>query len=54
MDIVKAELSSSSWTGGNEVIGVEAERVTDIKEEEDQEATTVPFIKTEPKVTAVL
>jgi hypothetical protein len=60
MDLVKAKLGSYSETSatstveGNEVTGTEAERVTHIKEEEDQETSTVPVIKTEPEVTAVL
>jgi hypothetical protein len=59
MDLVKVELRSSSEACvtsvvGNEGTGVEGERVTDVKEEEDQETTRVPLIKTEPKVTGVL
>jgi hypothetical protein len=59
MDLVKGELGSYSETSvtctvdGNEVIGMGAKRVTDIKEAEDQEATTIPVIKTEPKVSCV-
>ena len=59
MDILKGELGSctemcaASTFHGNEVTGVEAERVCIIKEEEDQEAMTVPVIKTEPKVSVV-
>jgi hypothetical protein len=59
MDLVKGELGSYSkksvtcTVDGYEVIGKGAERVTDTKEEEDQEATTIPVIKTEPKVTCV-
>jgi hypothetical protein len=56
MDLVKVELGSSSeacvtsTVDGNVVIGVEAERFTDMQEEEDQDTT---IIKTEPKVTGV-
>jgi hypothetical protein len=59
MGLVKGELGSYSETSvtstvdGNEVIGIEAERVADIKEEEDQETTIIPVIKTEPKVNCV-
>ena len=59
MDLLKGELGSSSQTcvtstvDVNEVTGVEGERVCVIKEEEDQEARTVPVIKTEPKVSGV-
>jgi hypothetical protein len=59
MDLVNGELGPCSGTGGtstvggNEVIGGEAERVTDVKKE-NQQTTTVPVMKTEPKVTAVL
>ena len=59
MDLLRGELGSSSKTcvtssvDGNEVTGVEGERICVIKEEEDQEAWTVPVIKTEPKVSCV-
>jgi hypothetical protein len=59
MDILKGELVSSTETyatctvDGNQVTGIEAERVSVIKEEEDQEARTFPLIKTEPKVSGV-
>jgi hypothetical protein len=55
MDLLKGELGSYSDTcvtsnlGRNEVTGVAAERVSDIKED-DQEPTTIPEIKAEPKV----
>jgi hypothetical protein len=58
MDLMKGELvsysetSATSTVAGNEVIGIQAERVTDIQEE-DREPTKIPVIKTEPKVTAV-
>jgi hypothetical protein len=60
MELVKGELGSysessvTSTVDGSEMIGMEAERVTDIKEEEDQEPIAVPVIKTEPEVTGVL
>ena len=53
MDLLKGELGSSDETrvtstlDGNEVIGIEAERVSGISEVADQE-TTIPAIKTEP------
>ena len=56
MDLLKGELGSSADTcvtstvDVNEMTGVEGERVCVIKEEEDQEARTVPVIKVEPKV----
>ncbi len=59
MDLQKDELGSPSKTcatatvDGNEAIGVEAERVLDITEEEDQEPTTITVIKTEPNVSCV-
>ena len=58
-DLLKGGLGSSSKTCskstvvGNEAIGVEAERVLDITEEEDQDPTTVTVIKTEPNVSCV-
>jgi hypothetical protein len=59
MELVKGELdsyseiSATSSVDRNEVIVKEAERVTNIKEEEDQEPTTIAVIKTEPKATVV-
>jgi nitrogenase molybdenum-iron protein alpha/beta subunit len=59
MDILKGALGSSTETyatstnDGSQVTGIEAVRVTDIKEEEDQEARTIPVIKMEPKVSVV-
>jgi hypothetical protein len=60
MDILRGELGSSTETyatstvDGNQLTGAEAERVSLIKEEEeDQEARTFPVIKTEPKVIGV-
>ena len=58
MDLQKSELGSPSKTcatstvDGNEAIGVEAERVLDITEEEDQDPT-ITVIKTEPNVSCV-
>ena len=58
-DLLKGEVGSSNKTcatstvDGNEAIGVEAERVLDITEGEDQEPTTITVIKTEPNVSCV-
>ena len=58
-DLLKDELDSSSKTyatstvDGNEANDIEAERVLDITEEEDQQPTTITVIKTEPKVSFV-
>jgi hypothetical protein len=59
MDLLNGELGSSDETrvsstlDGNEVIGIEAERVSDISEIADQETTTVPAIKMEPNISCV-
>jgi len=59
MDLLKDEIDSSSKTcvkctvDGNKVTGIEAERVTYVQEEEDQEPTIIPVIKMEPKVCGV-
>jgi len=59
MDLRKGELGSSAETcvtstvNGNKGTGAEAERVSYIKKEEDQEPTTIPEIKMEPKVSGV-
>jgi hypothetical protein len=59
MDLRKGERCSSSDTcvistlDGNQVTGIEAERVSIVTEEEDRESTTIPEIKTEPKVKGV-
>jgi len=59
MDLLRGELGSSAETCATsivvdkEVTGVEAERVSYIKKEEDQEPTTIPEIKMEPKVSCV-
>jgi hypothetical protein len=58
MDVLYGEPGSSEDTrvkcilDGNEIIGIEAERVSDIPELSDQE-TTIPAIKTEPNVSGV-
>ena len=39
--------------GGNEVIGIEAERMSHVTYEEDQVPATIPAIKTEPNVSSV-
>jgi len=60
MDLVYSEPGSSNETqvtstlAGNKMIGIEAEKVTHItEEEEDQKPTTIPAIKTEPNVSCV-
>jgi hypothetical protein len=59
MDFLKCELGSSNETcvtsilHGNEVVGIEAEMVSNMTEEEDRESMTVPVIKTEPEVSCV-
>jgi hypothetical protein len=59
MDLLKGEPASSDETfvssivHGNEEIGVEAERVSNMTVEEGRESTTVPVIKTEPTVSVV-
>ena len=59
MDLLEDELGCSSKTCvtstlvGNQVTGIEADWVTDIKEEVDQDSTTIPGIKTEPKVSVL-
>jgi hypothetical protein len=59
MDLLGGELGSSAETCvtstvvGKEVTGVEAERVSYIKKEEDEEPMTIPEIKMEPKVSFV-
>jgi hypothetical protein len=60
MDLLKGELGSSAETCvtsavvGKEMTGVQAERGSVIKEEEDQELWTIPVIKTEPEVSCVV
>jgi hypothetical protein len=59
MDLLKGELGSSSKTcvkstvDVTEVTDVVGERVCVIKEEEDQQPTTIPVIKTESEVRCV-
>ena len=59
MDLLNSESGSSnescvtSALDGNEFIGVEGGRVSDISEKADQETTTVPAIKAEPNVGGV-
>jgi len=56
MDFLQVELSPCSETsvtsthGGNEFTGIKVERVTDVTDEEDQDPTTIPVMKKEPKV----
>jgi hypothetical protein len=55
-DLLKSELGSSNETcvtstlDGNEVIGIEAERLSDVSEVANQETMKIPAIKTEPDV----
>ena len=59
MDLVKGESGSSNKTcvtsnvDGNTVASIEAERVSHVTEEEDQEPTAIPAIKTEPNESCV-
>jgi len=59
MDLMNSEPGSSNETrvtstvGGNEVTGIDAERLLDVSEVADQETTTIPAIKTEPNVSCV-
>ena len=59
MDLLKGEVGSyskacaTSTVDGNEAIGVEAKRVLDVTEGEDQEPRTITVIKTEPNVSCV-
>ena len=59
MDLLNGEPGSSDETyaasavGGNEVISIEAERVSDISELADQEKTTIPAVTTESDVSGV-
>ena len=59
MDLVKGELGSSNKTcvtstlDGNTVASIEAEMVSHVTEEEDQEPRTIPGIKTEPNESCV-
>ena len=59
MDLLEVELGSSNETcvsstlNGNDVIGTEAEMVSNMTEEEDRVPRTIPVIKTEPTVSVV-
>jgi hypothetical protein len=59
MDLLKGEPGSSNETcvtsiaEGSEVIGLEAEMVSNMTEEEDRQPRTIPVIKTEPKVSGM-
>ena len=59
MDLLKGEPGSSNKTcvtstvDGNTVASVEAERVSHVTEEEDQEPTAIAAIKTEPNESCV-
>ena len=59
MDLLKGDPGSSNETcvtsnlHGNEEIDIEAERVSDMTEEEEREPRTIPVIKKEPKVSDV-
>ena len=59
MDLRKGECCSSSDTcvvstvDGNQVPGIEAERVSCVTEEEAQESMTIPEIKIEPKASGL-
>jgi hypothetical protein len=59
IDLLKGEVGPCIETrvmsthDGNELTGINVERGTDVTEEEDQEPTTIPVIKTEPKVSCM-
>ena len=59
MDLLKGELGSSNKTcvtsalDGNTVASIEAEMVSHVTEEEDQETRTIPVKKTEPNESCV-
>ena len=59
MDLRNGKRCSSSDTcvtstvDGYQVTSIEGERVCSVTEEEDQESTTIPEIKTEPTVSGV-
>jgi hypothetical protein len=59
MDLLQGEPGSCDETGvtsaldGNEVIGVEAERVSEVSEVADQETVTTLAVMTEPNVSCV-
>ena len=47
------ETRETSTRDGNEVFGIEAERVSDISDVVNQENMTIPAVKTEPDVSYV-
>ena len=59
MDLLQGEPCSCDETGvtstldGNELIGAEAERVSEVSEVADQETVTIPAVMTEPNVSCV-
>ena len=59
INLLQGELGSCDETGvtsaldGNEVIGVEAERVSEVSEVADQETVTTLAVMTEPNVSCV-
>ena len=59
MDLLKSEPVSpnescvTSAFDGNELIGIEAGRLSDISEVAEQETTIIPAIKAEPNVSGV-
>ena len=59
MDLLKGEVGSASGAcvtatlDPNHLTGMEAERVSNIKEEDVEEPATIPVIKTEPNVSCV-
>jgi hypothetical protein len=59
IELLKGELGPCSETrvmathDGNELTGINVERGTVMTEEEDQEPTTIPVIKTEPNVSCM-
>jgi hypothetical protein len=50
MDLPRGELGSCSETS---VTSPQVERVSDVTEEDEQDRTTIPVIKTEPEVSCV-
>jgi hypothetical protein len=60
MDLLKGEPGSSHETSvtsiddGSKGIDIEAEMVSSMTEEEDQEPRTIPVIKTEPEVSGMV
>jgi hypothetical protein len=60
MDMLKCELGSCSETSemsthdGNEVRSIKVERVSDVKEGDEQETMAIPVIKMEPMVSCTV